>query len=70
MDDSDSSDEDKLLNIHQDLQRSLDFLSYNQEDQEIRMKVDLLTFNDRVDVEKFLDWIKNGEISFGYTNTP
>ncbi|KAL0552071.1 hypothetical protein IC582_011164 [Cucumis melo] len=59
LDDSDSFDEDNLLNIHQDLQRGLGFRPQFQEDQEIRMKVDLPTFNGRMDVEKFLDWIKN-----------
>ena len=64
MDDSDSSDEDNLLNVHQDPQRGLDFRPYVQEDQEIRMKVDLPNFIGRMDVEKFLDWIKNVEIFF------
>ncbi|KAA0058889.1 Transposon Ty3-G Gag-Pol polyprotein [Cucumis melo var. makuwa] len=67
-DNSDSSDEDNLLNIHQEPQRGLSFLPYNQEDQEIRMKVDLPTFNGRMDVEKFLDWIKNVENFFDYAN--
>ena len=34
------------------------------------MKVDLSTFNGRMDVEKFLDWIKNIEIFFNYVNKP
>ncbi|KAA0045133.1 hypothetical protein E5676_scaffold500G001160 [Cucumis melo var. makuwa] len=38
LDDSNSSDEDNLLNIHQEPQRRLDFRPYFQEDQEIRMK--------------------------------
>ena len=34
------------------------------------MKVDLPTFIGRMDVDKFLDWIKNVEIFFVYANTP
>ncbi|KAA0054061.1 reverse transcriptase [Cucumis melo var. makuwa] len=33
------------------------------------MKVDLPTFNGRMDVEKFLNWINNVENSFDYANT-
>ncbi|KAA0032067.1 reverse transcriptase [Cucumis melo var. makuwa] len=58
-----------LLNIHQKPQRGLKLRPYFQEDQEIRMKVDLPTFNGRIDVENFLDWIKNIENLFDYSNT-
>ena len=70
LNDSDSFDEDNLLNIHQEPQQRFGLRPYFQEDQEIRMKVDLPTFNGRMDVEKFLDWIKNVEIFFDYANTP
>ena len=33
------------------------------------MKVDLPTFNGRMDMEKFLDWVKNVEKFFDYANT-
>ncbi|KAA0038343.1 uncharacterized protein E5676_scaffold506G001180 [Cucumis melo var. makuwa] len=69
-DDSDSSDEDNLLNIHQEPQRGIRLRPYLQEDQEICMKVDLPTFDGRMDVEKFLDWIKYMENIFDYGNTP
>ena len=69
LDDSDSSDEDRLLNIHQEPQRGLGLRPYFQEDQEIHMKVDLPTFSGRMDVEKFLGWIKNVEKNFDYANT-
>ena len=55
LDDSDYSDEDNSLNVHPDPQIGLGFRPYFQKDQEIRMKVDLPTFNGRMDVEKFLD---------------
>lgn len=35
-----------------------------------RMEIDLPTFNGKVDVETFLDWVKNVENFFDYTNTP
>ena len=55
LDDFDSSDKDNLLNTHQEPQQRLGLRPYFQEDQEIRMKVDLLTFNGQMDLEKFLD---------------
>lgn len=34
---------------------------FNQESQEVRMKVDLPNFNGRMDVENFIDWVQNIE---------
>ena len=36
----------------------------------MRMKVDLPTFNGRMNMEKFLNWIKNVDNYIHYANTP
>lgn len=32
------------------------------------MKIDLLSFNGKMEIESFLDWVKNAEIFFSYMN--
>lgn len=39
-------------------------------DNEYKMKLDLHTFNSRMDIETFLEWVKNVETFFKYANIP
>lgn len=72
VDDSGSSKEDYVQHVvdRYRVPRRWDFGAYDQEELEVRMKVNLPTFNGWMDVEKFLDWMKNVENFFKYANTP
>lgn len=71
VDDSDSSDEEEELN-QEFWFRNPRRQGGDQEVQEqlgYKIKMALPVFNDRTDIERFLDWVKNVENFLAYTNT-
>lgn len=68
--DSDSSDEDVhgYFGIQERRENRQGRYQYHQEAQECKMKVDFPSFDGRMEVEAFLDWVKKVEIFFEYAS--
>lgn len=70
-DDSDSYDEDEEIfqESHSRNPRRPTGDQDFQDQPDYKIKMDLPPFNGRMDIERFLDWVKNVENFFAYTNT-
>ncbi|XP_022138328.1 uncharacterized protein LOC111009540 isoform X2 [Momordica charantia] len=69
--DSDTSDGDEgFLQQHPRFAREEHYVERGGVRTDFKMKIDLPTFNGKMDVETFLDRVKNVENFFDYTNTP